>query len=54
MAVDGSMLGDVACRPGNDQNPAPYIKSCRPGLQECTKNRGDRSAKRDQAVRGVT
>jgi hypothetical protein len=29
MAVDGSMLGDVACRPGNDQNPAPYIKSCR-------------------------
>lgn len=50
MAVDGSsMLGDVVCRPGNDQIPALYIKSCR-----ARRNVPGRSAKRDQAVRGVT
>jgi hypothetical protein len=26
VAVDGSMLRDIVCRPGTDQNQAPYFK----------------------------
>ena len=51
---DSLVLIDIAVgcgggRPGNDQIPALYIKSCR-----ARRNVPGRSAKRDQAVRGVT